>query len=152
MGGGGGIFQDFPDYVTVNRPPYGGKPLIVGTELAKLYDYFHRLAPNLDTRASRIQYGPGSVAVDRLQQGHYPPDKFGLSNLLGVTNWRTGETNLNPSLGSPEWLRHIGMTGEYGDYPPGEILAHELTHMAGHLGEDQPNEATRLYRRIKSKP
>jgi hypothetical protein len=142
------IIQTETGPMIVPSAPFGGQPNIVGTELARLYKKFRSLAPNLDTRVSNIQYGPGRVATRDLLRSNIDPTRFGMTNLLGVTDPWKGDININPSLGSPAWLRHLSLTSTYGNSPPEEILGHELAHAAGHMDEDEPWRAGRLAWRI----
>lgn len=138
-----------PVFAPKAPPMFRGEPTIVGKELGREAEKLFSIAPNLRGKSPRVQFGPGSTAIGRLQGVGRDPLEFGRLNLLGVTRNKDKEINMNPSLGSPEWLRHISMTGEYGDHPVDEILAHEMTHAAGY-DEPEADIAEKLMRKRKS--
>lgn len=133
-----------------HAPGFQKDPFAVGsTELARMLRQLLGIAPELRERVNQVQQGPTSDVGNELAR-IYPlqfpeprltPDQFGTLNLLGLTNMKTGNISLNPTLGLP------------GHEDPQDVLAHELTHAAGYQSHEggMQDEAADLSSKLRLK-
>lgn len=145
------VFNEDGEQMFVPHPPqFQPYPEVVGSsELARAVKSFIDLAPALQGRIGKVQVGPTADMVRRLDKSNamvgssrkWHPEDLSQTGLLGVTNMRTGNVSLNPRL----------TVNEPNDnhYDIRDVLAHELTHVAGYGDETRPDEAGNILEQLR---
>lgn len=148
--------EDGPIPTIVPHPPqFQPAPQVVGHELGKQVNEALKIAPALQGRVGKVQYGTTPDVMHELEQSNRkvmkdhsgtifnPAEDFPQTNLLGLTNMNTGNISLSPRVGMDK--------DRYSSYWPPQlspVLGHELTHVAGYPDEKRPVQGGNLFEQI----
>lgn len=134
--------EDKPVPVVVPHPPqFQPEPQVVGKPAADALSYMMKIAPALQGRVNKVGMGPNSDTMamldsqnKRFKHNYSQYDLPGLT-LLGLTNLGTGNVYISPRTLNPNLPK---------DERTLPVMAHEVTHAAGHGPEKLPDEASNL--------
>lgn len=135
--------------IVPHPPQWQPAPEAVGTDVGNALHGLLKIAPGLQGRIGRVQYGPTTGIMDLIdksntRQGtHYGPEDLPQLNVMGAHSPLTHDIWLNPAT-DPQNHPDNGW-----DAPA--VLAHEVTHAAGYRSEKEPEEARALFNLLRSK-
>lgn len=127
--------------IVPHPPQFQPAPQVVGTDVARALDQLMHIAPALQGRINRVQYGPTLDMQDAIN-GDYKSDDLPRLSVLGLTNTKTGNISLNPRIDPTLY----GLDDPEYRFMP--TLAHEATHAAGYHAETEPDEANKIVQHL----
>lgn len=143
--------------VIVPHPPqFQPAPQVVGQDLGRSVNDALKIAPSLQGRVGHVQYGTTPDVMNDIDESNKlvmkrgdgrifdPISDFPNTNLLGLTNMRTGNISLSPRL--DQHLYRDEFTAS-----PTKVLGHEMTHAAGYPDEKTPDTGGDLFQQLMSR-
>jgi len=116
--------------------------MVVGDpHLAQFVQQLLDRTPNLKAKVPSVISGPDKGVMEDLDDSGYGAHEYPDVNLLGETDLSNNAISLNPRLG----LASARMTD---DPTQANVLAHELTHVAGARQEKVPHETSDLWEKL----
>lgn len=106
-------------------------PTIIGQKLVQPFMDALKIAPNLTGKVNEISFGPNRAAIDLAQQSNLDPQNIEDTTLLGQFSKWPSEGNPKKNIARKIYVNPRTAT-PFAGAPTDEVLAHELTHSAGH--------------------
>jgi hypothetical protein len=104
-----------------------------GPEFSRLVDTLLKRVPELRGAAKQVVHGHTDGSMKDHMYSDLPPDDFGNTNLMGVTDTNTKSIGINPNMNAPEDLM--------------STLSHEYAHAAGHDDEQETRGIQNFYKK-----